>query len=111
MRAWVNGELWSESSSSTMTWSFEQMIEHVSRDETLHAGEILGSGTVGFGCGLENLRFLADGGDVVLEIAKIVQLRNRLVAASDRKSGVSGKSGSVRVYIGVRRIIKKKKQN
>src|SRR3546814_17981495 len=30
-------------------------------------------------------------------------------AAADRKSGVEGKSGSVRVYLGGRRIIKQKK--
>lgn len=82
MRAWVNGELWSEGNSQSITWSFEQMIQHVSRDETVHPGEIFGSGTVALGCGLEQLRFLADGDEVVLEIEKIGQLRNRIVAPS-----------------------------
>lgn len=36
-----------------MLHSFEEMIAYVSRSETLHAGEFLGSGTVGAGCGLE----------------------------------------------------------
>ena len=68
MRARVNGELWSEGSSSAMHWSFAQMIAHASRSETLYPGEILGSGTVGGGCGLEVGRFLKDGDEVTLEV-------------------------------------------
>lgn len=71
MRARVNGELWSEGDSATMHWSFGQMIEHVSRSETLHPGEILGSGTVGGGCGLELGRFLKHGDRIELEIEGI----------------------------------------
>jgi 2-keto-4-pentenoate hydratase/2-oxohepta-3-ene-1,7-dioic acid hydratase in catechol pathway len=37
---------------------FEDILAHVSADETLHAGEFFGSGTVGGGCGLEQGRFL-----------------------------------------------------
>jgi 2-keto-4-pentenoate hydratase/2-oxohepta-3-ene-1,7-dioic acid hydratase in catechol pathway len=54
-----------------MHWSFGQMIERVSRSETLHPGEVLGSGTVGGGCGLELGRFLCDGDLVRLEIEGI----------------------------------------
>jgi 2-keto-4-pentenoate hydratase/2-oxohepta-3-ene-1,7-dioic acid hydratase in catechol pathway len=51
----------------------------VSRSETLHPGEILGSGTVGTGCGLEQGRFLEAGDLVELEIEGIGVLRNRFV--------------------------------
>ncbi|QDC37783.1 fumarylacetoacetate hydrolase family protein [Sphingobium fuliginis ATCC 27551] len=68
MRAWVNDELWSEGSSATMHWSFPELIAYVSRSETLHPGEILGSGTVGNGCGLELGRMLRDRDVVTLEI-------------------------------------------
>ncbi|MDX3910590.1 MAG: fumarylacetoacetate hydrolase family protein [Sphingobium sp.] len=71
MRAFVNDELWSEGSSSTMHWSFAEMIAHVSRSETLHAGEVLGSGTVGNGCGLELGKMLKHGDRVTLEIEGI----------------------------------------
>jgi 2-keto-4-pentenoate hydratase/2-oxohepta-3-ene-1,7-dioic acid hydratase in catechol pathway len=54
----------------------------VSQAETLHPGEILGSGTVGGGCGLEQLRFLEDGDVVELEIPPIGVLRNRVARAS-----------------------------
>ncbi len=79
MVARVNGEEWSRGNSRAMHHRFEDLIAFVSRSETLHAGEILGSGTVGTGCGLELGRFL-NGGDVVeLEIEGIGVLRNRFV--------------------------------
>ena len=51
----------------------------MSRSETLHPGEILGSGTVGGGCGLELGRFLNPGDVVELEIERIGVLRNRIM--------------------------------
>src|SRR3546814_6465656 len=42
MRASVNGELWAEGSNSAMLHRFEDIIAYVSRDETLHPGELLG---------------------------------------------------------------------
>ena len=76
MRAWVNGELWSEGNSVTMYHRFESILSHVSQDETIHAGEVFGSGTVGNGCGLELGRFLADGDCVELEVQGLGRLRN-----------------------------------
>jgi 2-keto-4-pentenoate hydratase/2-oxohepta-3-ene-1,7-dioic acid hydratase in catechol pathway len=78
MVARVNGEEWSRGSSSEMHHKFEDIIAHVSADETLHAGEFLGSGTVGGGCGLELDRFLEDGDVVELEIDGLGVLRNRV---------------------------------
>jgi 2-keto-4-pentenoate hydratase/2-oxohepta-3-ene-1,7-dioic acid hydratase in catechol pathway len=80
----INGEVQSEGSSSTMTYSFEDLIAFISTSETLHPGEILGSGTVGGGCGLEQGRMLQDGDTVELEIEGIGILKNRVFSA--RKS-------------------------
>ena len=78
MSATVNGELWSAGSSASMHWRFEDMIAWVSQSETLYPGEVLGSGTVGNGCGLEQGRFLADGDVVELAIEGLGVLRNRI---------------------------------
>ena len=78
MVARVNGVEWSRGNSGTMHHRFEDMIAHVSADETLHPGEFLGAGTVGGGCGLELGRFLAPGDVVELEITGLGVLRNRL---------------------------------
>lgn len=79
MVARVNGEEWSRGTSGAMHHRFEDMIEFVSRSETLYPGEVLGSGTVGTGCGLELGRFLESGDVVELEIDGIGVLRNRFV--------------------------------
>jgi 2-keto-4-pentenoate hydratase/2-oxohepta-3-ene-1,7-dioic acid hydratase in catechol pathway len=79
MTARVNGEQWSSGNSRDMHWSFEQMIEFVSQDDTIYPGDIIGSGTVGTGCGLELNRWVQPGDIIELEIEKIGVLRNRVV--------------------------------
>lgn len=74
MRAWVNEELWSEGNSGSSHFTFEQMIAYASEDQTLYPEDILASGTVGTGCGLEQDRFLKKGDKVVLEIENLGQL-------------------------------------
>ena len=77
----VNGEVRSVGNSSSMTVKFEDLIAFISTSETLHAGEILGSGTVGGGCGLEAGKLLADGDVIELEVEGIGTLRNTVFAA------------------------------
>lgn len=76
MEARVNGEVRCSNISEGMLFSFEQIIEHVTKDETLMPGEFIGSGTVGGGCGLEIGRYLEHGDTIELEIEKIGVLRN-----------------------------------
>jgi 2-keto-4-pentenoate hydratase/2-oxohepta-3-ene-1,7-dioic acid hydratase in catechol pathway len=79
MTARVNGDLWSEGNSGTIYWKFEQMIEFLSRDDTIYPGDVIGSGTVGTGCGLELDQWVKRGDVMELEIEKIGVLRNRVV--------------------------------
>jgi len=79
MVARVNGEEWGRGNSRDMKWRFEDVIAHISRSETLHPGEFLGSGTVGNGCGLEQLRYLKPNDVVELEVEGIGILRTRIV--------------------------------
>jgi 2-keto-4-pentenoate hydratase/2-oxohepta-3-ene-1,7-dioic acid hydratase in catechol pathway len=79
MQARVNGETWCDNNSSTIHWKFSDMITHISMGETLHPGEVIGSGTVGLGCGLEHLRFLNDGDIVELEIEQIGVISNKVI--------------------------------
>ncbi len=76
MRAIINDELWSKGRSSEGHFTWSQMIEHASRDEWLIATDILGSGTVGTGCGLELDKWIKPGDKVTLEIEKIGSLTN-----------------------------------
>jgi 2-keto-4-pentenoate hydratase/2-oxohepta-3-ene-1,7-dioic acid hydratase in catechol pathway len=82
MVARVNGEEWSRGTTADMHHRWEDVIVHLSRDETLYPGELIGSGTVGGGCGLELDRFLEAGDVVELEVDGIGVLRNRVVRAT-----------------------------
>lgn len=82
MTARVNGEEWSRGSSGTIYWKFEQMIEFLTVDDTVFPGDVIGSGTVGTGCGLELDRWVKPGDVMELEIEKIGVLRNRVVKRS-----------------------------
>jgi 2-keto-4-pentenoate hydratase/2-oxohepta-3-ene-1,7-dioic acid hydratase in catechol pathway len=81
MEARVNGERWGGGNSSDMHHSFAGILAFVTRSETVYPGELIASGTVPTGCGLELGRFLAPGDVVELEIEKIGVLRNRIVRA------------------------------
>lgn len=79
LRARVNGEEWSRGSSADMHFSFAEIIEYISRDETLYPGDFIGSGTVPGGCGLELDRWIQPGDIVELEAETLGVLRNRVV--------------------------------
>lgn len=78
MIARVNGEERSRGSSSTMMWSFPEMVAFLSQSEGVAVGEVLGSGTVGLGSGLELFNKLRPGDHVELEISGIGVLGNRV---------------------------------
>ena len=79
----VNNTLFGGGNSKDMHWSFEEVIEYISRDETLHPGEFLGSGTItgnkGHGCGLECSQFLSSGDSVTLSSNVLGTLNNTVM--------------------------------
>ena len=79
MTARINGEVWSHGNSRSLYWKFEQMIEFLTKDDTIYPGDVIGSGTVGTGCGLELDRWVKPGDVIELEIENIGVLRNRVV--------------------------------
>lgn len=92
MRCSVNGIQVSEGNVGDMDWTFAEIIERASYGVTLHAGDVIGSGTVGTGCFLElngtgklndpNFvpQWLQPGDVVEMEIDGLGLLRNTIVA-------------------------------
>jgi 2-keto-4-pentenoate hydratase/2-oxohepta-3-ene-1,7-dioic acid hydratase in catechol pathway len=78
MEARVNGKVRSQGDTQGMLFSFEEIIAHVTKDETLMPGEFIGSGTVGNGCGLELGWYLEHGDVIELEVEKIGVLKNKV---------------------------------
>jgi 2-keto-4-pentenoate hydratase/2-oxohepta-3-ene-1,7-dioic acid hydratase in catechol pathway len=75
----VNGETRAIGDTREMLFPFEEILAYASQDETIHAGEIFGSGTVGNCCGLEIARFLESGDIVELSVDRIGILKNEVV--------------------------------
>jgi 2-keto-4-pentenoate hydratase/2-oxohepta-3-ene-1,7-dioic acid hydratase in catechol pathway len=80
MAARVNGEIWAEGGLGSMLYTFPQVIAHLSQEQPLLPGDLLGSGTVGRGCGLELDRWIEPGDVVELEVQGIGVLRNAVGA-------------------------------
>jgi 2-keto-4-pentenoate hydratase/2-oxohepta-3-ene-1,7-dioic acid hydratase in catechol pathway len=76
----INCETRSTGETSEMLFSFAEIIADASQDETIHGGEVFGSGTVGNCCGLEIGRFLESGDEIALHVDRIGVLRNIVVA-------------------------------
>ena len=74
----VNGEERTRARSSQMHHDWGALIAYASQGCTLYPGEVLGSGTVPGGAGVESGRFLAPGDVVELEGEGIGVLANRI---------------------------------
>lgn len=79
MVARVNGATWGGGNSRDMHHDFAAILAHISASETIYPGEVIGSGTVGTGCGLEIGKRLAPGDEFELEIEGIGILANRII--------------------------------
>jgi 2-keto-4-pentenoate hydratase/2-oxohepta-3-ene-1,7-dioic acid hydratase in catechol pathway len=81
VRAWVNGELRQNGSTSNMVFNVHQIVRELSRVMTLEPCDIIATGTpagVGFHMKPEP-KFLKEGDIVEIEVEKIGKLRNKVV--------------------------------
>jgi 2-keto-4-pentenoate hydratase/2-oxohepta-3-ene-1,7-dioic acid hydratase in catechol pathway len=78
LSARINQSIWAEGNSGDAMWSPAEILAYLSTCEPLVPGELIGSGTVGGGCGLEVGRRLIPGDTVELESSALGTLRNRL---------------------------------
>jgi 2-keto-4-pentenoate hydratase/2-oxohepta-3-ene-1,7-dioic acid hydratase in catechol pathway len=76
----VNGERWGGDTTANMHHSFADLIAYASMAETLHPGEVLGSGTATGGSGIELDRRLEPGDVIELEAEGVGVLRNTIGA-------------------------------
>ena len=82
MTAEINASEWSRGYSGEGYHSFSQMISFASKDEWLMASDLIGSGTVGTGCGLELDQWIAPGDQVKLTVEGIGSLENPISTQS-----------------------------
>jgi 2-keto-4-pentenoate hydratase/2-oxohepta-3-ene-1,7-dioic acid hydratase in catechol pathway len=90
-RATINGRELGDDTLANMAWSFDELLSYASRGTWIRPGDVIGSGTSGFGCLLE-LRgrfgeagnpWLVPGDTVTLSVEGIGSLTNTIVAGVD----------------------------
>jgi len=93
MKAFVNGIQVSDGNLADMDWTFAELIERASYGVDIYPGDVIGSGTVGTGCFLENNgtglindpayqpQWLQPGDKVTMEIEHLGKLTHTIVKA------------------------------
>jgi acylpyruvate hydrolase len=72
LRTWVNGELRQDSNTSNLIFSVPELIEFIAQTCTLHAGDVILTGTpAGVGAGQDPMSFLAPDDVVRIEIERL----------------------------------------
>lgn len=80
MEVHINGVRAGGGNSGGMYYRFEELIAYLTRGHALFPGEVIGSGTVGNGCSLENRRLVRPGDTIEMSVAGIGTLRNKVLA-------------------------------
>lgn len=79
----VNGEVRSETRVENFVYTPAELVAYVSLYGQLQAGDLIGSGTMGFGAGVEIGRFIEPGDEVELALEGIGTLRNRVASQKE----------------------------
>lgn len=72
----INGQVLADTKVEDFLWAPEEIVAYVSQFDGLQPGDLIGSGTMGFGAGVEIGRFLEPGDVLELELEKVGVLRN-----------------------------------
>ena len=75
----LNGARVAECATRDARWSLGEVLAHASRGEQLYPGELVGTGTLPGGSGIEHGRLLERGDTIALAIDGIGSLSNRIV--------------------------------
>lgn len=78
-RVEINGKLVAAPVSAGMRYSIGEVLAHLSRDEPLHPGELIASGTLPGGSGLEAGRLLASGDELRLVIEEVGEIVHHIL--------------------------------
>lgn len=104
LRAYVNGRELGDDTLANMAWSFEELLSYASRGTWLRPGDVIGSGTCGFGAllelrgrfGAEDYPWLSPGDVVSLKVEGIGTLTNRIVSGADAIALPAARPGRMR---------------
>jgi 2-keto-4-pentenoate hydratase/2-oxohepta-3-ene-1,7-dioic acid hydratase in catechol pathway len=94
VRVSVDGETWFEGNTGhKRSFTPEQLVAYASDNETLLPGDVLGTGTVGFGCSMDLQRWPQVGQKMTFEIEGIGTLTHEIVRGERVVEHVLGMKG------------------
>lgn len=79
----VNGEVWSNTKVEDFIWTPEETIAYASELNGIQPGDLIGSGTMAFGAGVELGRFLQPGDVLELDLERVGTLRNTIAVEKE----------------------------
>jgi len=90
----VDGELWFEGSTSAPHgFTPAQLVAYASDNEDLYPGDLLGTGTVGFGCSMDLHKWIKIGQVATFWVEKIGSMQLKVVRGDDAVKHVHGMKG------------------
>ena len=78
-RVKINGNVVAETNTQGMMHSIGEVLSHLSKDEHLHPGELIATGTLPNGTAMENGNWVKVGDEIQLEIDGVGQLVQKIV--------------------------------
>lgn len=79
----VNGEVWSDTRVEDFIWTPEETVAYASQLNGIQPGDLIGSGTMAFGAGVELGKFLQPGDVLELELEGVGTLRNPIATEKE----------------------------
>ncbi len=76
----INGERVATTSTAGMLHDWAHTLSFLSTEEPLYPGELIATGTLPFGCGMENGRWLQPGDTLRLAIEGVGEIRHTVLA-------------------------------
>ena len=104
LRAQINGRELGDDTLANMAWSFEELLAYASRGTWIRPGDVIGSGTCGFGCLLElrgrfgpgDYPWLNAGDVVTLTVEGIGTMTNTIAPGVDPVPLAAARPGRLR---------------
>ena len=94
VRLSVDGEIWFEGNTGhKRSFSAEQLVAYVSDNETIYPGDVIGTGTVGFGCSMDHHKWIKVGQTATFWVEGLGSLTHPVVKGERIVEHVKGMKG------------------
>jgi 2-keto-4-pentenoate hydratase/2-oxohepta-3-ene-1,7-dioic acid hydratase in catechol pathway len=92
----VDGETWFEgNTNAARSFHVEQLVAYASDNETLYPGDVIGTGTIGYGCAMDYHKWVEVGQTMTFEVEGIGRMIHKIVPGEHVVDHVNGMKGLI----------------